>query len=115
MHMPEHENEQTWNKIACLVPSKTIQELKQHYQLLLDDVANIEAGYISLPDYAASVNLLYHENDRPFTINSGSISHNSVSPQPCGSKAAKGGRGAGATRPDQERRKGIPWTEEEHR
>ncbi|GFZ05909.1 duplicated homeodomain-like superfamily protein [Actinidia rufa] len=40
-----------WPKIASLVPTKTIEELKKHYQLLVEDVAAIEAGHVPIPNY----------------------------------------------------------------
>ncbi|KAK4348227.1 hypothetical protein RND71_034566 [Anisodus tanguticus] len=40
--------EQEWEKIALRVPTKTIQQVKQHYQLLVEA---IEAGLVPLPNY----------------------------------------------------------------
>ena len=40
-----------WAKIASLVPTKTIEELKKHYQLLVEDVTAIEAGHVPIPNY----------------------------------------------------------------
>ncbi|KAI3454900.1 hypothetical protein Pfo_011563 [Paulownia fortunei] len=124
----DESTEQKWTRIACMVPSKSIQELKHHYQLLLEDVAAIEAGNVPLPNYNSSAagpgqessSLMsttsykdhYHEKDKPFTNSNFSVvvSHDSVSGQPSGGKG-----GGGSSKSDQERRKGIPWTEEEHR
>ncbi|KAI4358023.1 hypothetical protein L6164_001934 [Bauhinia variegata] len=95
-----------WEKIAADVPGKTLEEIKQHYELLVDDVKQIESGCIPLPSYNSS--------------SEGSTSHAS---DEGGSK--KGGHpgqynsdsnhGTKASRSDQERRKGIAWTEDEHR
>ncbi|KAK9803253.1 hypothetical protein WJX73_010567 [Symbiochloris irregularis] len=65
--------------------NRTSEAVQLRFKLLQEDIANIEAGLIPLPKYDAST-------DAELT----------------------------ATRPsklaaDQERRKGIPWTEEEHR
>ncbi|CBI15416.3 unnamed protein product, partial [Vitis vinifera] len=73
MHWTE-DCKEVWDKIASMVPGKSVDELKQHYQFLVEDVNAIEAGHIPLPNYAAD-------------------------------EASS----------EQERRKGIPWTEEEHR
>ncbi|KAG6412334.1 hypothetical protein SASPL_125011 [Salvia splendens] len=115
MHWKEECREQSWTKIASMVPTKSILELKHHYLLLIEDVAAIEAGNVPLPDYnpttaAVSPSLTsttthkdpFHHKDKPF-LNS---SFSPVEPP-------KGG--GGSSRSDQERRKGIPWTEEEHR
>lgn len=130
MHWRDGFAEQSWTKIASLVPSKSIQELKHHYQLLLDDIAAIEAGNVPLPNYntaparhgqepsSSSMSTDSYKdhfrhkdnnNNKPFS-NSNFSSHDSVSGQSGGGKG-----GGGSSRADQERRKGIPWTEEEHR
>lgn len=96
-----------WEKIAADVPGKTMEEITQHYELLVDDVGQIEAGCVPIPSYNSS--------------SEGSTSH--ASDEGVGGK--KGGHsghnnnesnhGTKASRSDQERRKGIAWTEEEHR
>ncbi|KAL8488005.1 hypothetical protein ACS0TY_023867 [Phlomoides rotata] len=125
-HWRDETSKQSWTKIASMVPSKTIQELKHHYELLLEDIAAIEAGNVPLPNYnnttatakhgqepssssmstATYKDHFHHKDDKPFS-NSNFSSHDSISgqapPQPKSSRS------------DQERRKGIPWTEEEHR
>ncbi|KAK9742480.1 hypothetical protein RND81_03G175900 [Saponaria officinalis] len=57
--------EQRWQKIASNIPGyKTIEEVKQHYQILLDDIAEIEAGYVTLPNYSdVSTNKVENERD----------------------------------------------------
>lgn len=116
-------SEEMWEKIASMVPSKNMEDLKQHYQMLVDDVGAIEAGQIPIPNYASSVgeetastkekdhHLHPHgssdSNKRPnsgFGSGFSGLSHDSSA------HATKGG-----SRSEQERRKGIPWTEEEHR
>ncbi|KAK1385365.1 Transcription factor SRM1 [Heracleum sosnowskyi] len=71
------DSEDRWERIAADIPEKTIQEIKQHYQLLVDDIEQIESGNVPLPNYNYSA-----------------------------------GR---ASRTEQDRRKGIAWSEEEHR
>lgn len=90
-----------WEKIAADVPGKSLEEIKYHYQILVDDVCRIESGCVPLPCYMTS-------SDGSFTYASeegngkktGHFSHVSTG------KSSKS---------DQERRKGIAWTEEEHR
>ncbi|RWR90391.1 transcription factor DIVARICATA [Cinnamomum micranthum f. kanehirae] len=95
-----------WEKIAAAVPGKTIDEIKHHYELLVEDINSIESGHVPLPAYVSS-------------------SEGSGDP---GSEGGMGRRGAHvgnhqgdsnqggrASRADQERRKGIAWTEDEHR
>ncbi|CAL9760451.1 unnamed protein product [Musa acuminata subsp. burmannicoides] len=91
-----------WEKIAADVPGKTIEEVKDHYELLVEDINGIESGRIPLPCYPSSSEGGDHAND--------------------GGSGKKGGNPHGdpghtgkASRSDQERRKGIAWTEDEHR
>ncbi|XP_077231151.1 transcription factor SRM1-like [Tasmannia lanceolata] len=93
-----------WDKIAAAVPGKTLADIKHHYDLLVEDINGIETGRVPLPCYVSS--------------SEGSAEHPSE-----GGSSRKGsdfGRfdsnhGGKASRSDQERRKGIAWTEDEHR
>ena len=120
MHWIEEDSEEQWEKIASAVPSKSLEELKQHYKVLVDDVSAIEAGNIQLPNYVGEE-----------VISSNKDSHSSskatISDKKCncdfgggfsglGHESAGNSRKGGFSRSsDQERKKGIPWTEEEHR
>ncbi|XP_074581359.1 transcription factor SRM1 isoform X1 [Curcuma longa] len=90
-----------WEKIAADVPGKTVEDVKDHYELLVEDVNSIESGRVPLPSYPSSSDGGDHATDT-------------------GSGGKKGGNGDGshsgkASRAEQERRKGIAWTEDEHR
>ncbi|KAM0060382.1 putative transcription factor MYB/SANT family [Helianthus debilis subsp. tardiflorus] len=112
------DSKQQWNKIASLVPTKTIPELKQHYQLLVEDVDDIEGGLIPIPKY------LGEESSSSSTKDSNQHGSNSNRRSSCNyanglsgfahDSTGQGG-GKGNSKAEQERRKGIPWTEEEHR
>ncbi|KAL5984241.1 hypothetical protein ACLOJK_018345, partial [Asimina triloba] len=89
-----------WQKVAEMIPSKTIPEIKKHYKDLEDDVSYIEAGLIPIPGYSSSSFTLEWMNSRGY---------DGLKPSyVLGSKRSVG-------RPEQERKKGVPWTEEEHR
>lgn len=48
----ENGSEEDWKKIASeIFPSKTIDEVKLHYQILLEDVKAIEDGLVPIPNY----------------------------------------------------------------
>ncbi|CAA0838172.1 Protein RADIALIS-like 6 [Striga hermonthica] len=47
-----------WQNIARAVGTKTIDEVKFHYQKLVEDIEAIESGRVPLPDYT------YRENGR---------------------------------------------------
>lgn len=86
-----------WGKIAELVEGKTAEDVKRHYDALVEDVDDIEANRILLPKYI-SVGTAAAKKIAP-------VSHSTGAFMPK----------APLSRADQERRKGIPWTEEEHR
>ncbi|KAL6332491.1 hypothetical protein AAG906_008522 [Vitis piasezkii] len=93
-----------WEKIAADVPGKTLEEVKHHYELLVEDVTQIESGSVPLPCYNSS--------------SEGSSSH--VGDEAVGKKGShfsnsESNHGGKASRSDQERRKGVAWTEDEHR
>ncbi|CAL9147649.1 transcription factor SRM1 [Musa acuminata AAA Group] len=92
-----------WEKIAVDVPGKTIEDIKHHYELLVEDVNGIESGRVPLPCYPSSSEGGDLANEGGGSSKKGCHSHGD---------SAHGGK---ASRSDQERRKGIAWTEDEHR
>lgn len=118
MHWIDEDCKEQWEKIASMVPNKNLEELRQHYQLLVDDVNAIEAGHIPVPNYVgeetSSLNKDSHgplgsaTSDKRLNCGHGG-GFSGLGQDPSG----HGGKGG--SRSDQERRKGIPWTEEEHR
>ncbi|XP_061343519.1 transcription factor DIVARICATA-like [Gastrolobium bilobum] len=84
-----------WLKVAAMIPGKTVCDVIKQYRELEEDVTEIEAGRVPIPGYIASsftFELVDNHNydrcrRRPSTV--------------------KGS--------DQERKKGVPWTEEEHK
>ncbi|KAL4360893.1 hypothetical protein GQ457_04G004470 [Hibiscus cannabinus] len=96
-----------WEKIAADVPGKTLEEIKEHYELLVDDVNRIVSGYVPLPSYnPSSERLVSHAGDEG-TGKKGS-SH-------LGHGNTDSNHGSKNSKSDLERRKGIAWTEDEHR
>ncbi|CAN8264967.1 unnamed protein product [Cochlearia groenlandica] len=85
------ESENRWEKIASLFPGKTLQQIKEHYEILLHDVVMIESGSVPLPSYDLSEDI----NDK--------------------GKAICEYVQDGKPKLKQKRRKGIAWTENEHR
>ncbi|GMJ06732.1 hypothetical protein like AT5G08520 [Hibiscus trionum] len=95
-----------WEKIAADVPGKTLEEIKEHYKLLEDDINAIESGCVPLPPYNSSERSAGHDGDEGASKKGTSHLGNFNSESNHGSKNSKS---------DQERRKGIAWTEDEHR
>lgn len=95
------ESEEKWEKIAADVPGKSVEQIKEHYELLVEDVSNIESGCVPLPSYGS-----------PQGGSTGGGGDDGGSTKKGGGNESNQGSKAKA---DQERRKGIAWTEDEHR
>nr|Q8S9H7.1 RecName: Full=Transcription factor DIVARICATA [Antirrhinum majus]AAL78741.1 MYB-like transcription factor DIVARICATA [Antirrhinum majus] len=92
-----------WERVAERVPGKTVGDVMRQYKELEDDVSSIEAGFVPVPGYSTS---------SPFTLEWGSGHGFDGFKQSYGT----GGRKSSSGRPsEQERKKGVPWTEEEHK
>ncbi|WOG95981.1 hypothetical protein DCAR_0415311 [Daucus carota subsp. sativus] len=92
-----------WYNIAAMIPGKTVNDVMKQYKELEEDVSVIEAGLIPVPGYASDnsfelewINNQGFEGLKQFYVPGGK---RSPSDRPC----------------DQERKKGLAWTEEEHR
>ncbi|KAF5733979.1 hypothetical protein HS088_TW16G00420 [Tripterygium wilfordii] len=120
-HWTEEDPKDLWDRIASMVPNRSMEELKQQYQILVDDVLAIEAGRVPIPTYIG-------EEATPLSEDSQSLSRIAVNEKRLNGcygsglsglshdeSSGHGGGSKGGSRSDQERRKGIPWTEEEHR
>lgn len=97
--------------VAARVPGKTIIEVRNHYQLLVEDVNAIEAGRVPIPRYPDDPCSSPRSGDQ-----TGKKKNQGVSDRKGGTGGFdSGAQGKGVSKSDQERRKGTPWTEEEHR
>lgn len=88
-----------WQKIADAVPGKTAEQVRAHYEVLVHDLLQIDSGQVELPSYADD------DGDESFL---------SWDPELRASQISFG-MGKGSKHGDGERKKGTPWTEEEHR
>ncbi|XP_020221325.1 transcription factor DIVARICATA [Cajanus cajan] len=89
-----------WHKVAEMIPGKTVMDVVKQYKELEADVCNIEAGLIPIPGYSTT---------SPFTLDWVNT------PGYDGFKGLAAKRSSSGRPPDQERKKGVPWTEEEHK
>ncbi|KAM3217078.1 Transcription factor DIVARICATA [Capsicum chinense] len=93
-----------WYNVAAMIPGKTVNDVIKQYRELVDDISDIEAGLIPVPGYTTS---------NSFTlewVNNQDGFH--------GFKqfyGPSGKRGSSNRSSEHERKKGVPWTEEEHR
>ena len=91
-----------WHKVAAIIPGKTVGDVIKQYKELELDVSYIEAGLVPVPGYSTSPFTLDWVNDNDYE----------------GFKQfyGLGGKRSSTCRPaDQERKKGVPWTEEVHK
>ncbi|KZV58092.1 transcription factor DIVARICATA-like [Dorcoceras hygrometricum] len=84
-----------WDNVAAMIPGKTAHDVIKQYKELVEDVSDIEAGLIPVPGYSPD----------SFTLEW-------VSKQMYG---PVGKKNATIRCSVHERKKGVPWTEEEHR
>lgn len=90
-----------WERVAEMIPGKTVGDVMSHYQDLEEDVSCIEAGLIPFPGYSSSSFPSDWESDYGFDgLRQG---------------FCIGGKRLGGRLTDHERKKGVPWTEEEHK
>ncbi|CAL0329239.1 unnamed protein product [Lupinus luteus] len=45
-----------WQNVAKAVGGKSADEVKKHYEILLEDLRHIESGRIPIPNYKSTVN-----------------------------------------------------------
>ncbi|CAN6568916.1 hypothetical protein ACFX13_001481 [Malus domestica] len=84
-------------RVAEMIPGKTVIDVIKQYQELEEDVCEIESGRFPIPPgYPQAYFRLELGDDRDFDANR--------------KRPLAAARGS-----EQERRKGIPWTQEEHR
>ncbi|KAJ4885808.1 Duplicated homeodomain-like superfamily protein [Raphanus sativus] len=80
-----------WFNIASMIPGKTVFDVMKQYSKLEEDVSDIEAGRVPVPGYPSATSPLWLDQDT------------------C-RRRPSWGRGS-----DHDRKKGVPWTKEEHR
>ncbi|RAL37324.1 unnamed protein product [Cuscuta campestris] len=88
-----------WRKVAAMVPGKTVTDVMRQYKELEDDICSIEAGHMDPVPFPAP---LEWSRAGPFDARTQFL-------------GAGGKRSPSHRPPEQERKKGIPWTEEEHK
>ncbi|VFQ71840.1 unnamed protein product [Cuscuta campestris] len=91
-----------WYNVAAMLPGKTVSDVLRQYRELVSDVLDIEAGVVPLPRYQTPT----HSFTLEWVDNVGYEYY----------KQFMSGRRSGLNRAsDHERKKGVPWTEDEHR
>lgn len=110
----DKETPDRWQRVAAMIPGKTSGDVMRKYKELEDDVSSIEAGLIPIPIQGSSKDNSISSTSPPFTMDWGMGSGHKLRQNHA--PAVDGGRRRPWGRPaEQERKKGVPWTEEEHR
>ncbi|XP_010452013.1 PREDICTED: transcription factor DIVARICATA-like [Camelina sativa] len=112
--LDDKDNPESWLTIAALIPGKTVADVMQRYKELEDDVSDIDAGLIPIPGYGG---------DASSGANSDYFFGLENSGHGYGYDYVVGGKRSSPAMtdcfrppiPEKERKKGVPWTEDEHR
>ncbi|KAK1324651.1 Transcription factor DIVARICATA [Acorus calamus] len=108
----EDDKEWRWEDIAGRL-KKATEDVRRHYDMLVDDVSSIETGKVPLPRYVGDESHSNKENQMLSQTQQQSFFDRRGGVGFLGG-GLDSGKAAGS-KSEQERRKGIPWTEEEHR
>ncbi|XP_052192122.1 protein RADIALIS-like 1 [Diospyros lotus] len=60
----DKETPDRWYNIAKAVGGKTAEEVKRHYEILVEDVYHIEHGQVPFPNYRATGRRISHGSTR---------------------------------------------------
>lgn len=52
----DKETPDRWQNVAKAVGGKSAEEVKRHYEILLEDLRHIESGHVPIPNYKSSGN-----------------------------------------------------------
>jgi hypothetical protein len=99
-----------WERVAAVLPGRTVADVAAHYDDLEVAVGSIEAGFVPFPRYGGCGGGA-SQWAAGFTFEWDGDVGGAGFKRSChvvgGGKRERG--------PDHERKKGIPWTEEEHK
>lgn len=102
-----------WDEIAAIVSTKSAAEVRRYYEILAEDVEAIDAGKVPIPRYAGEeAAAAVKEKEQNGHGQSHQYQNNT---NHGGFSDRRGLDGKACSKAEQERKKGIPWTEEEHR
>lgn len=115
LNVVDEETPDRWERIAAMVAGKDAAEVKRHYDILQEDVLLIDSGRVAVPNYSLS-SLSLSNGDSPTSDSKKGGATIPASAAPAGNNGnGAPARTVSSRSADQERRKGIPWSEDEHR
>lgn len=102
----ENDEPEKWRRIAEEIPGKSHEEVRKHYERLLEDVEMIESGFVPVPCYVGERSGGERKEEEEEKVEE-NYEDRKASMQSDGCKESK--------KRSRERKKAVPWTEEEHR
>lgn len=108
----------SWEKIVAQVPGKTVEQVQKHYEALVEDLKLIESGSFPLPHYREEKEGIRKEVMGYGEETEGMKKETKVMKKDIreGTEGMRKDDGEGTQVNDhQQRKKGTPWTEDEHR
>ncbi|XP_014504297.1 protein RADIALIS-like 4 isoform X2 [Vigna radiata var. radiata] len=54
-----------WQNIANMLGDKSVEEVKKHYEILVEDLRHIESGRVPIPSYNNSTHHQPNHQERP--------------------------------------------------
>ncbi|CAH9103393.1 unnamed protein product [Cuscuta europaea] len=106
----DKETPDRWYNVASMIPGKTVNDVMRQYRELVSDIIDIESGLVPVPEEYSAANsftLEWVEDEYQ-----GYYGHHAQRQffGPGGKRSSSSSRSS-----DHDRKKGVPWTEEEHR
>ncbi|PWA92169.1 hypothetical protein CTI12_AA082330 [Artemisia annua] len=98
------DTEGRWEKIAERVPGKSADDVLAYHDALVLDVNDIESGCVDLPSYA--------DDDEDEVEENNVVVKKKRGRKPAGSRSGDQSR---TSQKNEKRKKGTPWSEDEHR
>lgn len=103
----EIDEPEKWRRIAEEIPGKSHEDVKKHYERLLEDVEMIESGLVRVPCYVGERSTGGEGEEEAEEKVEENYDDRNASMQSDGCKKSK--------KRSRDRKKAVPWTEEEHR
>lgn len=103
----DKETPDRWYNVAAMIPGKTVKDVIKQYRELVEDITDIEAGLIPVPGYTTNT------SSNSFTLDW--INHDQEEGVFHDFNKRFYAPSVKRNTSNRSRKKGVPWTEEEHR
>ncbi|RDX62559.1 Protein RADIALIS-like 6, partial [Mucuna pruriens] len=69
-----------WHNVAKVVGGKSVEQVKRHYEILLEDLRHIESGHIPIPNYKSTPTIFRLSTTQCQVLNQENSPSNSLYP-----------------------------------